>query len=77
MKTAINIDITYDQVLSIVKKLPPQQKIKLSRELEKEGIRSKLLDFLKSFKTDELSLADITKETEAVRQKIYDAQKKR
>ena len=75
MKTALNIDITYDQVLSIVKSMPAQQKIKLSKELEKEGIRSRLSALLKDFKTDELSLDDIDKEVEIVRQKIYESKK--
>jgi len=75
MKTALNIDITYDQVLSIVTSMPQTQKVKLSRELEKEGIRSKFSSLLSAFKTDELSMEDITKETEIVRQKIYESKK--
>lgn len=55
MKTALNIDITYEQVLSLVKQLPKQQKIKLSHELEKEGIASKIGDLLKKFRTKELT----------------------
>lgn len=76
MKTALNIDITYDQVLSIVKSLPVQQKVKLSRELEKEGIRSRLTSLMAAFKTNELSLEDINNETELVRQKIYESKKR-
>ena len=75
MKTALNIDITYDQVLSIVKSLPVQQKVKLSKELEKEGIRSRLTSLLTAFKTDELNLDDINKEVELVRQKLYESKK--
>jgi len=71
MKTALNIDITFDQVLSIVKQLPVNQKVKLSRELEKEGIRSRLTAILAAFKTDELSLNYINKEVELIRQKIH------
>ena len=70
MKEAIQLDITYDQVLSLVRKLPVQQKIKLSKDLEKEGINSKLGEILKSFKTNELSLETINKEVEIVRQKF-------
>ncbi len=75
MKTALNIDITYDQVLSIVKSLPVQQKVKLSKELEKEGIRSRLTSLLTAFKTDDLNMDDINKEVELVRQKIYESKK--
>ena len=75
MKAAINIDITFDQVLSLVKQLPTKDKIKLTKELEKEGIDSKLTRLLKTFKTNELSLDLINSEVELVRQNIYEAQK--
>lgn len=42
MKTALHIDLTFDQVLDMVKQLPLQQKIRLSKELEKETIDSML-----------------------------------
>ena len=75
MKTELNIDITYDQVLSIVKSMPVKQKVKLSKELEKEGISSRLSSLLIDFKTDDLSLDDIDKEVENVRQKIHESKK--
>lgn len=75
MKTALQIDITYDQILALVKQLPTQQKIKLTKELEKEGIHSNLTSLLETFKTKELSLDTINKEVELVRQKIYEKQK--
>ena len=75
MKAAINIDITFDQVLNLVKQLPTKDKIKLTKELEKEGIDSKLTRLLKTFKTNELSLDLINSEVELVRQNIYEAQK--
>lgn len=75
MKTALQIDITFDQILSLVKQLPIQQKIKLTKELEKEGIDSKLSALLKDFKTEKLSLKTINEQVEIVRQEIYDEQK--
>ena len=75
MKTALQIDITFDQILSIVKQLPKQQKIKLTRELEKEVIGSKLSQLLRTFKTQELDLELIDAEVENVRQEIYDKQR--
>ncbi|HMU98388.1 MAG TPA: hypothetical protein PLC61_08935 [Chitinophagales bacterium] len=75
MKTALQIDITFDQILSMVKQLPRQQKIKLSKELEKEAIDSKLTRLLKSFRTKELDLKTINSEVETVRQEIYAKQK--
>jgi hypothetical protein len=75
MKAALQIDLTFEQILSIVKQLPRQQKIKLSKELEKEGIETKLSSLLNTFRTDELSLETLTEEVESVRQEIYAQQK--
>lgn len=76
MRPALQIDITFEQILSIVKQLPKQQKIKLTRELEKDVVDSKLSRLLQTFKTDELDLQTIDKEVEAVRQEMYDEQKR-
>lgn len=75
MKTALEVNITFDQILALVKQLPKQQKVKLTRELEKEIIDSKLSQLLKAFKNEDLSLDLITEETELVRQEIYDQKK--
>ena len=75
MKAALNIDFTFDQVLKLVKQLPNKDKIKLTKELEKEGIDSKLTRLLKTFKTNDLSLDLINSEVESVRQSMYEAQK--
>jgi len=76
MKTALQIDITFDQILSMVRQLPRQQKIKLTKELEKEAIDTKLTRLLKTFRTKELDLETINTEVESVRQEIYDKQKR-
>lgn len=76
MKTAIQVDITFDQILALVKQLPERDKIKLSKELEKEGIESKLSELLKTFRTSDLSLKTIDEEVEMVRQQIYERQKR-
>lgn len=75
MKTALQIDITFEQVLALVKQLPKGEKIKLTKELEKEGIESKLAMLLKTFRTNDLSLRTINEEVEIVRQQIYERQK--
>ena len=75
MRTALQVDITFDQVLALVKQLPRKEKIKLTKELEKEGIASKLSSLLKTFRTKELSLETINKEVEIVRQEIYERNK--
>lgn len=76
MKTAMQIDFTFDQVLSLVKQLPKQQKIKLTKELEKEVLDSKLSALLRTFKTRELSLSTIDKEVESVRKKLYESKQR-
>lgn len=75
MSTALKIDISYKQVLSLVRQLPRKEKIKLTKELEKEGIETKLSSLLKTFRTKELSLETINEEVEIVRQKQYASKK--
>ncbi|HBX88750.1 MAG TPA: hypothetical protein DEG09_09075 [Marinilabiliaceae bacterium] len=75
MKTALQIDITFEQILSMVRQLPKQQKILLTKELEREVIDSKLSRLLKTFKTKDLDLKTIDKEAESVRLEIYEKQK--
>ena len=75
MKTALQIDITFEQILSMVKQLPRQQKVQLTKELEKEAIESKLSRLLKTFKAKDLDLKTINEEVESVRQEIYEKQR--
>jgi len=75
MKAALKIDITFDQILSLVRQLPTNQKIKLGKELEKEVVNTKLTRLLNTFKTDELDLKTIEEETEKVRKEIYEKHK--
>ena len=75
MSAALQVDLTFDQVLALVRQLPLQEKMKLSKELEKEGIETKLSGLLDTFRTEELSLDTINDEVETVRQQMYDNQK--
>ena len=75
MEAVLQMNITYDQVLSLVRQLPRQQKIKLTKELEKESISTQLSSLLSAFHTDELSLEMIDNEVETVRQQIYESKK--
>jgi hypothetical protein len=75
MKTAVQIDLTFEQVLSLVKQLPKEQQVKLTKELEKEIVGDKLYKLLRSFRTNELSLETINEEVELVRKEIYDREK--
>lgn len=67
-----NIKLSFSQILELVMNLPDEQKIKISQELEKETIGSKLTELLTAFRTDKLSMNDITAEVEQVRQDLYD-----
>lgn len=75
MKASLQVEVTFDQVLALVKQLPIKEKIKLTKELEKEGIETKLSGLLKTFRTRELSLETINKEVEIVRQQLYESTK--
>jgi hypothetical protein len=66
-----NMKLSFPQILKLVKNLPREQKIKISRELEKESIGSKLTELLNSFQSDEISMKEITSEVEQVRKEIY------
>jgi len=74
MRTALEVDLTFEQVLALVRQLPRQEKIKLTKELEKEAIDTKLEGLLQTFRTEELSLDTINEEVEIVRQQMYDRQ---
>jgi len=71
MKTAIQLTISFEQILAIVKQLPVKQKIELSKELEKETLDTKLSQLLSKFKTDDLDDETILEEVEKARQEIY------
>lgn len=77
MKTPLRIDLTFDQILLLVKQLPKREKIRLTKELEKEVVDSKLSHLLKLFKTNELDLKTINEEVESVRKQIYARQKRK
>lgn len=72
--TQYQLSLSFEQVLSLVKQLPEADKLKLSEALSKELLNSKLSHLLETFKTDEISLAEITQEVETVRTEIYGQQ---
>jgi len=72
MKTgAYNIDLGFDQILDLVRQLPKKEKIRLSKELEREIVDTKLTSLLKAFKTDDLDQDTINREVEIVRTELY------
>lgn len=66
-----NIDLDFKQILDLVKQLSKKEKIKLSKELEKDIIDVKLTLLLKAFKTDKLDQASVDQEVEQIRAEIY------
>ncbi len=66
------ISLNFEQILELVRQLPPDDKLRLSKELTKDTIDRKLTGLLESFKTDELELETINEEVEAVRTNIYE-----
>jgi len=68
---AFNIDLGFEQILNLVRQLPQKEKIRLSKELEREIIDTKLTMLLKAFRTDELDQNTIDKEVEDVRTELY------
>lgn len=66
-----NIDLGFDQILDLVRQLPKKEKLRLSKELEREIIDVKLTALLKAFKTDNLDQDTIDKEVESVRSELY------
>ncbi len=67
-----NMNLSFSQILELVRNLPCEQKIKISQELEKETIGSKLTELLTAFRTDKLSMNEITSEVEQVRQDLHE-----
>ena len=65
------ISLTFEQILELVKQLPPDDKVLLSKELAKETLNQKLTELLEAFKTDELDLETINEEVETVRAELY------
>ena len=65
------ISLKFNQILELVRQLSLKEKIKLSKELEKETVNNKLTELLNIFQTDELSEETINEEVEIVRQNLY------
>jgi hypothetical protein len=72
MSDELNIKLSFNQLLKLVMKLPKKEKLRLTEELEREGINSKLRNILNGFRPDEnLTLDLIDEESELVREERY------
>ena len=78
MKTGtLNLPITYDQIIRLVKRLPAEQKIRLGQELAKEVVDEELSKLLSVFKNEEISEELINQEVETVRADLYGRKKRK
>ena len=75
MSNTYQISLNFEQILELVKQLPPDDKLRLSEELAKETVNNKLTKLLEIFKTEELDIETINEEVEAVRTELYDKSK--
>ena len=65
------ISLRFNQILELVRQLSLKEKIKLSKEIERETVINKLTELLNVFQTDDLSEETINDEVEIVRQNLY------
>jgi hypothetical protein len=68
------LSLDFEQILNLVQQLPLVEQEKIRQEIERTNREQKLNSFLADFHTDEISLAEITAEVEAVRSDIYNQQ---
>ena len=74
MKT-ISIELDKRQFIKILNKLDDTDKLEIYNELKKSLFLKRFNKLLKSTKTNELSLDEITKEVESVREQRYEDRK--
>jgi predicted DNA-binding protein YlxM (UPF0122 family) len=65
------LSLDFEQILNLVRQMPSVEQEKIRQEIEKANREQKTNSFLADFHTDEISLAEITTEVEAVRRDIY------
>ena len=66
-----NIDISYNQMLSLLLQMPVRSQLRIGRTLTRQNIRAELSHFLQTFQTDEISEEEILAEVKSVRRKRY------
>jgi Mg/Co/Ni transporter MgtE len=69
---AINIELDKSQFLKIIKQLDDKDKLELFNELKKSLFLKRFNKLLKSTRTDELTMDEITKEVESIREQRYE-----
>ncbi len=71
MKT-VNIELDKSQFIKIINNLDDKDKMEIYNELKKSLFLKRFNKLLKSTRTDELTLDEITKEVESVRKNRYE-----
>ncbi|WP_337626212.1 hypothetical protein [Phocaeicola sp.] len=71
----IQLNISKQQFVGLIQSMPEKDRLDIFDRLRKSLFVSRFNRLLKSTRTDELSLEDITGEVEAVRQAHYEEQK--
>ena len=67
------LSVNFLQVKLLISQFDIEKKIELIEILEKETFPIRFKNLLNKFKTDEISLEEITREIEIVREKRYNA----
>ena len=75
--SSYKINLTYNQVLDLVRQLPKKDKAKLSSELAKEEIDIRLSRILNSFAAKDITQKEINQEVEEARAEIYAKKQKK
>ncbi len=75
--SSYKINLTYNQVLDLVRQLPKKDKAKLSSELAKEEIDIRLTRILNSFAAEDITQKEINQEVEEARAEIYAKKQKK
>ena len=71
----IQLNISKQQFFGMLQAMPEQDQLEVFERLRKSLFVSRFDRLLRSVRTDELSLEDITREVEAVRQEHYEERK--
>jgi len=67
-----NIELDKSQIFNLIRQLDSDDKIELLNSLQESTFVKRFEKLLDSLRTDKISLDDITKEVESVRQKRYE-----
>ena len=73
----VNIKLDFNQLLLLIKQCDIKQKLVIVKELEKDTYKSRFKKLLSELKNNNITPDEVTKEVEIVREKRYNAKKKK